>query len=190
MIELVYPQEIAPVVKGQSAARACEMLPIVDHFGIVLAQAPRNYCHVSEEKPLHPVVHLHIINRSGQIYLQRRSKRKTLFPLRWDTAVGGHISYGEYIHESLYREAEEELKLQDFMPIFIKTYVYESPRERELINVFAAVGDFIPTPDPFELDGGRYWDANEIESSLGKGILTPNFESEYLSIKDSLFALL
>jgi hypothetical protein len=30
-----------------------------------------------------------------------------------------------------------------------------------------------------ELDGGRFWPLAEIKNNLGKGIFTPNFESEF-----------
>lgn len=165
------------------------MLPIVDDNGVVTAQAPRSYCH-GGSRLLHPVVHLHILNRNGELYLQRRGAHKSLLPLKWDSAVGGHISYGEYTNEALHREAEEELGLLDFYPYHLLSYIYESERERELVNVFAAVGNFNPRPDPIELSGGRYWSEIELASALHTGILTPNFESEYAQIKDSLYALL
>ena len=166
------------------------MLPVVDEYGNVKAQASREFCHHSPGKPLHPVVHLHIINRCGQIYLQQRGPHKDLLPLRWDTAVGGHISYGEYVLEALYRESAEELGLHNFLPQGLCNYLFESGEERELVSVFAAVGDYEIRPDPEELAGGRFWTPEEIGQTIGKGILTPSFEDEYFRIKDALLALL
>ena len=58
------------------------------------------------------------------------------------------------------------------------------------LGVFAAVGEYEIRPDPEELAGGRFWTPEEITRTLGQGILTPNFEEEYLRIKDALSALL
>ena len=190
MLELIYPASPAPLLRGDKRTRAVEMLPVVDEYGNVKAQASRDFCHHSPEKPLHPVVHLHIINRCGQIYLQQRGPHKELLPLRWDTAVGGHVAYGEYILEALYRESAEELGLHNFLPQGLCNYVFESASERELVSVFAAVGEYEIRPDPEELAGGRFWTPEEIARTLGQGILTPNFEEEYLRIKDALSALL
>ena len=189
MIELIYPGSRAPLAKGARRTQASEMLPIVDASGRVTEQAPRSYCH-SQRRPLHPVVHLHITDRKGRIYLQKRSPEKDFLPGMWDTAVGGHVSYGEYIREALVRESAEELGLFDFNPIHLDTYVYETDRERELIFVFAAVGSFSLNPDNAEVSEGRWWTPGEIEEKLGKGVFTPNFESEYRRFRNALTALL
>ncbi len=189
MLELIYPSEPAPLLPGCVQEPASEMLPVVDFSGQVIAQASRSHCH-GAAKPMHPVVHLHLINRYGLVYLQQRGAEKDLLPLYWDTAVGGHVSYGEYILEALHREAAEELHLFEFHPIHLLSYEFENESEHELVNVFAAVGDFKPEPDPDELAGGRYWSHAEISDAIGKGILTPNFEGEYPRICKALQSLL
>ena len=166
-----------------------EMVPVVEPDGEVVACAPRSYVH-GGSRLLHPVVHLHIINRKGEVYLQKRARTKKLYPGRWDTAVGGHVDYGESVAEALFREAAEELGLYDFNPVFIRDYIYENSRERELVNVFAIVGDFSPSPDEAEVSDGRYWPVNEIEESFEKSILTPNFEREFTMVRKDLEALL
>lgn len=82
---------------------------------------------------------------------------KDLLPGRWDTAVGGHVDYGESLETALFREASEELGLREFNPIYLRSYVWESQRERELVNVFAAVGNFRIDPCNEEVPEGRYW---------------------------------
>jgi len=156
---------------------AQEVFPIVDPDGTVIGKATRGECH-SGSKLLHPVVHLHVFDRDGRLYLQKRPEWKDIQPGKWDTAVGGHIDYGEELADALRREAREELGLEDFTPILIDRYVFESSREKELVHVFITVSKITPKPSE-ELDGGRFWSIAEIESNLGKSIFTLNFESEY-----------
>ena len=165
------------------------MLPLVQENGMVTGRMTREYAH-GGEKPLHPVVHLHLVNRRGAIYLQKRAMTKDLLPGYWDTAVGGHVSYGEQISEALFREASEELGLEEFNPVGICSYVFESQVEEELVHVFAAIGELQPRPDGEEVSEGRWWTPAEIEEAMGRSVLTPNFEGEYARIHSQLEALL
>ena len=191
MLELIYPQGRAPVIPPRLSPLdpGSEMFPIVDANGVVIAQAERAYCH-SGFKALHPVVHLHIYDRFNRIYLQKRSRKKDLYPGRWDTAIGGHVSYGESIMEALYREAAEELGFTEFNPVYLDTYIYESQTERELVSVFAAIGSFRLYPDRDELEDGRYWSMDELERSIPLEVFTPNFVSEFERIRHTLESLL
>lgn len=195
MIDLVYPYDLAPVLPAPTAdslpqtVQSVEYFPIVEPNGLVIGRSTREYCH-GGAKPLHPVIHVHIIDRFSRIYLQKRSMKKDIQPGKWDTAVGGHVSYGESIVEAVYREAYEELRLIEFNPIHIETYQFESPVEREMVSIFAAVGSYELTPDLDEVDEGRWWPVEEIDANMGKGVFTPNFESEFQMIRKQLLALL
>lgn len=156
-----------------------EIFPLVDEEGKVTGRATRGECH-NGSMLLHPVVHLHVFNSKGEIYLQRRPDWKDIQPGKWDTAVGGHIDYGETPEEALRREVREELGITHFKPVFIGRYVFESPRERELVYVHSTTYDGEIHPSAEELDGGRFWTVQEIADAMGKDILTPNFESEYM----------
>lgn len=155
-----------------------ELFPIVDENGQVVGSATRGECH-SGSKLLHPVVHLHVFNSNGDVYLQKRPDWKDIQPGKWDTAVGGHIDYGETPEEALLREVREELGITDFKPEKVDKYAFESSRERELVYVHRTTYDGEIRPSTKELDGGRFWKMQEIRNAMGKGVLTPNFESEF-----------
>ena len=59
-----------------------ELFPIVDEMGNVIGSAGRQECH-AHTFLLHPVVHLHVFNSQGQLYLQKRSVNISV-PLKWD----------------------------------------------------------------------------------------------------------
>lgn len=156
-----------------------EWFPIVNSDGTITGKAPRSVCHNGISLLLHPVVHLHLFNRSGGLFLQKRAMTKDIQPGKWDTSVGGHIGLGETIEYALSREASEELGIKIFKAKFHKKYVWESERERELVHSFSTVSDEVPIINRDEIEEGRYWSQEEIKISIGKEIFTPNFEHEY-----------
>lgn len=155
-----------------------EKFPLVDEDGQVIGCATREECH-NGSKWLHPVVHLHVFNSKGEMYLQKRPIWKDIQPGKWDTAVGGHIDYGETPDEALVREVREELGITDFTCVPMGKYVFDGQRERELVYVYRTVYDGEVCPSADELDGGRFWTMDEIQDALGHEVLTPNFEGEY-----------
>jgi isopentenyldiphosphate isomerase len=160
-----------------------EIFPLVNEQGETIGSATRKECH-SGSFLLHPVVHLHVFNSEGKLYLQKRAMNKDIQPGKWDTAVGGHVDLGETVEQALRREASEELKITDFEPIFAIRYVFQSEVEREMVNSFYTFFSGLISPDEIEISEGKFWDIAEINSSLGKNIFTPNFESEFPNLME------
>lgn len=205
MIDLIYPLDgPAPMLSQNSKASMAkervdmeeggahaepEIFPIVEPDGTVVARATREYCH-SGIKVLHPVVHLHLIDRQERIYLQKRSMKKDIQPGKWDTAVGGHVMYGEGIMEALHRESYEELSLSDYNPVYLGAYSYDTGRDLEFVSVFAAIGHFNVKPDLDEVDEGKWLTFEQVDKMASRGLLTPNFKSEFADIRGKLLSLL
>ena len=155
-----------------------EWVPLVDDKGKVIGRATRKEVHSGPGK-LHPVVHLHIINSKGEIYLQKRSLKKETFPGKWDTSVGGHVDLGETIEQALLRETSEELNITGIRPVPLAQYKWETDIESELVFSFTALYNANPVINKAELDDGKFWTIQEIRKNLGTGIFTPNFENEF-----------
>ena len=163
-----------------------EWLPIVDDQGKIIGKAPRSVCHKGE-KLLHPVVHLHVLNGQKHLYLQKRPLSKLVQPGKWDTAVGGHISFGESLEIALKREAWEEIGLQNFTAKLVRTYRWDSDIESELVYVFVSYDYKTIHLHSEEVEEGQFWTPKQIENNLHKGIFTPNFEYEYELLKKDVF---
>lgn len=163
-----------------------EMFPIVDEQGAVIGSATRQQCH-SGAKLLHPVVHLHVFDNDGRLFLQKRSMAKDIQPGKWDTAVGGHVDYGETVATALLREAEEELSLTMRNPEKLYTYVFESDVERELVNTFRCLASEEEIKvDLDEISEGRFFTIEEVETMISSGQTTPNFALEFAKLMNVL----
>jgi isopentenyldiphosphate isomerase/intracellular septation protein A len=155
-----------------------EWFDIVDPEGKIIGRAPRSAVHGQPEL-LHPVVHVHIINSRGEIFLQKRAEDKEIQPAKWDTAIGGHIQSGESVEHALSRESEEELgiSLAQFQPLF--RYVMKNEIESELVYGFLLQEEGPFYPDRNEISEARFWSISEIQNHIGKNLFTPNFEKEF-----------
>jgi len=156
-----------------------EIFPVVDETGKTISMAPRSVCHNGKSMLLHPVVHLHLFNSSGELFLQKRALSKDLLPGMWDTSVGGHMNPGESPAEALRREASEELGITDISVRRDKNYIWQSAAERELVYTFTGTSSEIPVVNKEEIEEGRFWNLKEIAENLGRNIFTPNFEHEF-----------
>jgi isopentenyldiphosphate isomerase len=155
-----------------------EYFPLVDENGNVIGKASRQECHAGTFL-LHPVVHLHVFNAKGELFLQKRSEHKDIQPGKWDTSVGGHVDYGEETIHALYREAKEELGIEILNPVFLYQYIFRSEVETELVNTYYVIYDGNINCDPVEISEGKFWKKEEILSHTDLNVFTQNFTIEF-----------
>ncbi len=162
-----------------------EWFDLVDQDGNVTGKAPRSAVH-GNPGLLHPAVHLHVFNRQGQLYLQKRAENKDVQPGKWDTSVGGHILSGERVEDALLREAKEELGLKNFNYRALYRYIMRNDFESELVYTFRTTYNGAVRVNRDEIQFGRFWSLREIDKNLKKNIFTPNFEQEFNLLKEFL----
>lgn len=86
-----------------------ESFDVVDENDRVVGRRTRSDVH--RLKLLHRSVHVLVFNRSGQVFLQKRSTTKDEHPGVWDASISGHVDAGETYDACAVREACEELGL-------------------------------------------------------------------------------
>ena len=83
------------------------MFDVVDENNRVTGKASRHEVHT--QKLRHRAVHVFVFNKKGELFLQKRSRRKDAHPLKWDSSASGHLNAGEGYDETAAREVGEEL---------------------------------------------------------------------------------
>jgi len=164
------------------------MFQLVDRNGTRLGAASREECH-GNPLLIHLVVHLHVFDARGRLYLQKRSMRKDTNPGRWDTSVGGHVNAGEDVAAALIREAREELGIDAGGAKFLYVLLSEGSFESEYAQCFSLTWQGEIHPDPDEIEEGRFFSLAEVESLMGTGVLTPLFEREWPMLVRALTSL-
>lgn len=154
-----------------------EMVERVDEEGKTLGEVPRSRAH-ADPRLLHRVVHLLVLNRSGDLLLQKRSMAKDVAPGRWDTSVGGHVAPGEGVREALRREMREELGIEG-EPEATYDWTWRGERESELVHSFLLVheGPFLFPAE--EIEEVAFWTVAEVEAALGGAAFSRQFEEEF-----------
>ena len=98
-----------------------------------------------------------VFNDSGELALQLRAARDSLYPSHWDFTAGGGIDPGEESQHSAERELQEELGITAKVEFVAKehyTYpAWNSPASRE-VDLFIYKshhsGPFKPDPEEIE----------------------------------------
>lgn len=172
-------------VKGKKSQRKFvqrykndEWFDIVTPQGKVIGKAPRTLCH-GNPALLHPVVHVHVFNSHGQLWLQKRAPAKKIQPGKWDTSVGGHVASGEKISDAVLREIREELGIDRMPHEPLYNYVMKNDIESELVYTFRGFHNGPFTWPKDEIETGAFWNISDIRQNLGKDVFTPNFEQEF-----------
>jgi len=92
----------------------------------------------------HNTIHLWLYTAKGEVLLQQRSHKKSIYPLLWDVSAAGHIDAGESFENAAIRETYEELgvllRIKDLKKIGVNkhfsTYANGTIQDNEFHHVF------------------------------------------------------
>ena len=157
-----------------------ELFDVVDDNDQVIRQEKRAVVHA--EGLLHRAVHIFVFNKTGELYLARRSHLKDCHPGRWGSSAAGHLDAGEDYADCAVRELEEELRVspKDEMVSLLKLPA-SADTDQEFVELFAcrpAAGGKIRTHGS-EVAEGRYFPLDLIDRWMNARPedFTPGFRS-------------
>lgn len=139
-----------------------EIVAIVDEQNQVVGAASR--AEMRAGRLLHRAAYILVFNRLGQLFVQKRTDSKDIYPGFYDVAAGGVLLAGESYEESAVRELAEELGISAPLT-FCFDHFYEDADNRVWGRVFTcrhdgpmqlqaeevAEGFFLPLPAVLEL---------------------------------------
>ncbi len=86
---------------------ADELIAVVDEANREIGSATRR--EMRSNNLIHRATFIFVLNRSGELFVQKRTQNKDVYPGYFDVATGGVVGAGETYEESARRELEEEL---------------------------------------------------------------------------------
>lgn len=162
-----------------------EIVLIVDRDNNETGSAPR---HVMRTKGLpHRASYILVFNSAGELFVQKRTMSKDIYPGYYDIAAGGVVLAGESYDESAMRELAEELGIKDTDISSHFTFLYEEGTNRVWGRVYSCTYDGNLTLQKEEVESGFFLAPLKVLALSEKEPFTPDgiyvlkryLESEY-----------
>jgi 8-oxo-dGTP pyrophosphatase MutT (NUDIX family) len=149
-----------------------EIVLIVDLDNIEAGSAPR---HEMRAKGLpHRATYILVFNSQGELFVQKRTMIKDIYPGYYDIATGGVVLAGESYDESARRELDEELGIRDTDLTAHFTFLYEDGTNRVWGRVYSCTYDGPLTLQAEEVESGFFMTPQELLGFSEKEPFTPD----------------
>jgi len=143
-----------------------EYFYVVDENDNAIGRASRSECH--RKGLIHRSVYIIVINDKGEIFLQKRSMNKDLYPGYYACSATGHVEYGESYEEAAERELKEELGIEAPLKEICKFKCFsETEREISALYICRHNGPFKLNSE--EISGGEFLKIDEVKRVLESG---------------------
>jgi isopentenyldiphosphate isomerase len=149
-----------------------EVVLIVDERNQEVAQVSRRV--MREGCLIHRASYILVFNRQGEIFVQRRTMSKDIYPGYLDVATGGVVLAGESYELAAKRELAEELGVQKIALASHFDFYHEAEQNRVWGRVFSctAEGPFILQPE--EVEDGFFLHVKAVRALAGVERFTPD----------------
>ena len=131
-----------------------EIIQIVDIDNREIAAIARHL--MREQHLIHRASYILVFNAAGELFVQKRTMIKDIYPGYWDVAAGGVVLAGESYEESAERELAEELGVSGVNLQFLFDQYYEDQENRVWGRIFTCTHEGPFTLQPEEVEYGRF----------------------------------
>jgi isopentenyl-diphosphate delta-isomerase len=144
-----------------------EYFYVVDEADKVIGRATREECH-SNPRLMHRSVYIFVLNEQNEIFIQKRSLSKDLYPGYYTGSATGHVDYGEDYDTAAKRELEEELGINAPLQRLGK-FKSSSEFEREISALYICRFNGPVKFNTQEITEGTFVSIDEIKRNLKSG---------------------
>jgi 8-oxo-dGTP pyrophosphatase MutT (NUDIX family) len=114
-----------------------------------------------KQRLIHRACYVLVFNGRRELFVQKRTLTKDIYPGHWDIAAGGVVMAGESYVESAERELHEELGIEAPFD-FLFDYYFEDRDNRVWGRIFSCTHEGPFHLQAEEIDSGRFMSVDEI----------------------------
>jgi 8-oxo-dGTP pyrophosphatase MutT (NUDIX family) len=133
---------------------ADEIVVIVNEHNHVVGAAPRR--EMRAKRLPHRSTYILVFNSQGELYVQKRTLIKDVFPGYFDVAAGGVVLAGETYEQGAERELEEEMGIHGILLHRLFDFYFEDDRTRLWGCAFSCVYDGMVVLQEEEVESGAF----------------------------------
>ncbi|MBA3002507.1 MAG: NUDIX hydrolase YfcD [Desulfurivibrio sp.] len=149
-----------------------EIVLIVDEHNHEVAHVPRRV--MREGGLIHRACYILVFNRKREIFVQKRTMTKDVYPGYLDVATGGVVLAGESYELSAKRELAEELGVHKVPLSSHFDFYHEADNNRVWGRVFSCVTDGPFVLQPEEVEDGFFLGVDAVHSLAESEKFTPD----------------
>ena len=149
-----------------------EIIQIVNEENTEIAAVSRRI--MREQQLIHRACYILVFNQAGDLFVQKRTKTKDIYPGYYDVAAGGVVLAGESYEESAERELAEELGIEgvELTPCFDN--YFEDTTNKVWGRVFRCKHEGPFTLQKEEIESGGFMKVTQILDATNSQLFTPD----------------
>jgi 8-oxo-dGTP pyrophosphatase MutT (NUDIX family) len=149
-----------------------EIVTITDRSNKVIDALPRSL--MRTRNLIHRAAYIVVINDKNELFLQKRSLQKDVYPGYWDIAAGGVVLADESYEAAACRELEEELGVTDVVLSHRFLRYFEDRDNKVWGSIFTCIHNGPFTLQKEEIDEGRFIKISALWELSRSELVTPD----------------